>query len=424
MKTTSKKTSTSVDITVNFTKSDLEPARLKALARLASGMKIAGFRKGKAPANVVEQHVDPNDLATETLDIAIRSKLPAIFVAEKLQPLSMPQVNVAKYVPGESAEFTVSADILPEVKLGNYRKLKAKREKIEIKEADVTDVLERIAKSYAEPKVVRRKAKKGDEVVMDFVGKKDDMAFDGGSAKDFKLTLGSGEFIPGFEDGVVGHEAGDKFDLKLTFPKDYHNKDMAGAKTVFEVLVKQVNEVETPKIDDELAKKSGAFETLKELKADISKNLLAQAEKRAQDRYRDALVMELVAVSKVEAPQSLVSEQVSMLRQDLEQNVKARGATVEEFLEKTGSSEEKWAEEARVIAEDRVKASIILQELAKELETKADENEVAQKVAELKEVYKKDENALKQLEDARVVADIANRLRIDKTLGELEKLNS
>ena len=424
MKTSSKKTSTSVEITVNFTKSDLEPARLKALSRLAQGMKVAGFRKGKAPANVVEQQVDPNDLATETLDIAIRSKLPAIYTAEGFQPLSMPQVNVTKYVPGESAEFTVTSDIMPEVKLGNYKKLKAKREKVEVKEADVTDVLERIAKSYAEPKVVRRKAKKGDEVVIDFVGKKDDVAFDGGSAKDFKLTLGSGEFIPGFEDGVIGHEAGDKFDLKLTFPKEYHNKDMAGAKTVFGVLVKQVNEVEAPKIDDELAKKSGAFKTLKELKADIKKNLAAQAEKRAEEKHRDALVMELVGASSVEAPKSLVGEHIDMLRQDLERNVQSRGATVEEFLEKTGSTEEKWAEEARKIAEDRVKASIILQELSKELKIKVDENEVAQKVAELKEVYKKDANASKQLEDPRVVADIANRMRIDTTLAELEKLNS
>ncbi|MDR3297761.1 MAG: trigger factor [Candidatus Nomurabacteria bacterium] len=424
MKTSSKKLNTSVEITVNFTKSDLEPARLKALERLANGTKVAGFRKGKAPANVVEQHVDPNDLASETLDIAIRGKLPAIFQAEKIQPLSMPQVNIVKYVPGEMAEFTVTSDIMPEVKLGNYKKLKAKREKVEVKAADVTDVLERIAKSYAEPRVVKRKSKKGDEVIIDFAGKKDGVVFEGGSAKDFRLALGSGEFIPGFEDGVIGHEAGDKFELDLTFPKEYHNQDLAGAKTVFEVLVKQVNDVEVPKIDDELAKKSGAFETLKELKADIKKNLVAQAEKRAEDKYRDGLVMELVTASTVEAPQSVVADQLSALRQDLEQNVRSRGATVEEFLEKTGSSEEKWNEEARKIAEDRVKASIILQELAKELDVKVDDAEVAQKVAELKEVYKKDENAAKQLEDERVIADIANRLKIDRTLEKLAKFNA
>lgn len=424
MKTSSKKTSTSVEITVTFTKSDLEPARLKALTRLATGMKIAGFRKGKAPANVVEQQVDPNVLASETLDTAIRSKLPAIYQAEELRPLSMPQVSVTKYVPGEMAEFTVSSDILPEVQLGNYRKLKAKREKVEVADADVADVLERIAKGYAESKVAQRKAKKGDEVVIDFTGRKDGVAFDGGAAKDFKLVLGSGEFIPGFEEGVVGHGAGDKLKLKLTFPEKYHNKDLAGEETVFEVLVKQVNEVIVPKIDDELAKKSGAFATLKELKVDVRKNLVAQAEQRARDKFRDALVMELVSTSKVEAPESLVGEQLGMMRQDLERNAQTRGVTLEEFLEKASSSEEKWNEEARVVAADRVKASIILQELAKDLKIEVADEEVMAKVAELKAVYKKDANALKQLEDERVVADIANRLRIDQTLAELEKINS
>jgi trigger factor len=424
MKTTSKKLNTSVEITVIFDKSDLEPARLKALERLAAGMKVSGFRKGKAPANVVEKQVDPNELATTTLDIAIRGSLPEIFKVEKTQPLSMPKVDIVKYVPGESAEFKVTSDILPEVKLGDYKKLKTKKVKVEVTEADVKDVLERIAKGQSESKAVKRKAKLGDEVVIDFTGRKDGVAFDGGAAKDFKLGLGTGEFIPGFEDGVVGHEPGDKFEMELKFPKDYHNKDLAGAKTVFEVLVKQVNEIAVPKLDDELAKKSGAFKTFKELKEDVKKNLVAQAEMRAEDTFKDGLVMELVGASKVEAPESLVAEHLTMMRQDLERNAASRGVSLEQYLERAGLTEEKWAEGAKKTAEERVKASIILQELAKKLKIEVSDEEVAAKAAELKIAYKKDENILRQLDTPQVLADIANRLKIEKTLNELVKANS
>lgn len=424
MKTTSQKHATSVEIAVILDKTELETARLKALNQLASKTKIAGFRKGKAPANVVEKHVDPNELANQTLDIAVRSALPKIFAKTDVEPISMPNVSITKYVPGETVEFSVKADILPEVKLGNYRKLAVKKPVIDTKITDVNDVLERIAKSFAEKQVVKRAAKLSDEVVIDFVGKKDDVAFDGGSAKDFKLELGSGQFIPGFEQGIVGHESGDKFDLKLTFPKDYHNKDLAGTKVVFEVLVKQVNEQVVPKIDDDLAKKSGAFQTLKELKDDIKKNLQAQNQRKAEDNYKDDLVMALVKASKVEAPESLVAEQQQFIRQDLERNLQSRGATLDQYLADIKKTDEEWQQEAKQAAEQRVKASIVLQTLAKELDIKVSDKDVAQKVTELKTVYEKQPDALKQLDDERVQADIKNRLRVEQTLDALVKANA
>ena len=232
MKTSIKNNPSSVVINATFDAEDIEPARIKALGRLAKNVKVPGFRNGRAPANVVEQHVDPNALATETLNALIQSSVPKIFTEAKVQPISTPNVNVTKYVPGEMAEFEITADIMPEVKLGDYKKLKAKQEDNSIKGKDVEDVLNRIAESSAETKAVKRAAKKGDEVIIDFVGKKDGKAFEGGSAKNHKLVLGSGQFIPGFEDGIIGHEVGDKFNLDITFPKDYGVADLAGAKTV------------------------------------------------------------------------------------------------------------------------------------------------------------------------------------------------
>ncbi len=423
MKFTTNKKKTSVEFEVEFSSSDFEPARIKALSRLARDVKIPGFRNGKAPANVVEQHVDPNQLAMQTLDILVRETIPKVYSEAKLQPISAPNVDIKKFVPGEMAEITISSDIMPDVKLPDYGKLKAKYNEPKVDTKDVDDVLNRIAESYAESKAVKRAAKLGDEVIIDFVGKKDDVAFDGGSAKDFKLKLGSGQFIPGFEDGVVGHEVGDKFDLKLKFPKEYHSAELAGADAVFEVLLKQVNELSTPKIDDELAKKTGAFATIKELKDDIKKNLEAQGKQRADEAYKDALLDALVSGSKTEAPKALVEEQANIIREDMLRNFKARGTNLEDYLKHAKLTEAEWKKQINEAAERRVIGHIVIAKLGEELDIKVTDKEVEQQVAELQAVYKKDSNALRELQTPEAVASVRNRMRINKTMDKLAELN-
>ena len=423
MKSTKNVLSTSIEFTVELDSNDLEPARLKALERLARDIKIPGFRNGKAPANVVEQHVNPNDLANTTLDLAVRRVIPKLFSDAKVSPVSIPHVDIKKYVPGEMAELTISADIMPEVKLGKYDNLKAPREERVVDEQDIEDVLTRIAESFAEPSVVKRAAKLGDEVIIDFVGKKDGKAFEGGTAKDHHLRLGSGQFIPGFEDGIVGHEVGDKFDLNITFPEKYGVADLAGQPVVFEILVKQVSEVKTPKIDDELAKKSGAFATLKELREDIKKNLKIQADRDAVEKYKDDLLVELVESSKTEAPKTLVDEQVEHIKEDMERNLKTRGMSIEDYLKMNEQTEAEWLAEIRQAAERRVISSIIVQKLADELKVEVSEEEVEKQAAEMRAVYRNDENAVKQLNDPRVISSIHNRMRVNRTMDMLVELN-
>ena len=423
MKSTKNVLSTSIEFTVELDSNDLEPARLKALERLARDIKIPGFRNGKAPANVVEQHVNPNDLANTTLDLAVRRVIPKLFSDAKVSPVSIPHVDIKKYVPGEMAELTISADIMPEVKLGKYDNLKAPREERVVDEQDIEDVLTRIAESFAEPSVVKRAAKLGDEVIIDFVGKKDGKAFEGGTAKDYHLRLGSGQFIPGFEDGIVGHEVGDKFDLNITFPEKYGVADLAGQPVVFEILVKQVSEVKTPKIDDELAKKSGAFATLKELREDIKKNLKIQADRDAVEKYKDDLLVELVESSKTEAPKTLVDEQVEHIKEDMERNLKTRGMSIEDYLKMNEQTEAEWLAEIRQAAERRVISSIIVQKLADELKVEVSEEEVEKQAAEMRAVYRNDENAVKQLNDPRVISSIHNRMRVNRTMDMLVELN-
>ena len=426
MKTKFKKISDSrVELTVTLEKEDLKAAEEKALLKLAKDIKVEGFRKGKVPVDVARKFIPENDLNTETVDIAIRASVIPAFREHEKMPLVAPNVNVTKYVPGEMAEYTAVADIVPEVKLADYKKLKAKREEVKISEAQIKEVLDNIATSFSEKKPVKRAAKLDDEVIIDFVGKKGGEAFAGGSAKDHKLVLGSKTFIPGFEEGIVGHEPGDKFNLELTFPKDYGVKDLAGAKVVFETLLKQINEVTKPEINDDLAKKIGGFNSLKELKEDIKKNLSTQEEHRAIEKFKDDLVNELVKTSKIPAPEILVEDQMKVIRDDMTRNANSRGlATLEEFVEKSGETMEAWEKEARKIAETRVKASLALQDLAVKEKVTVPDEDVEAKIAELRDVYKNSPEAVKSLKDPNVKMDIRNRMIIEKTLDLLVKANS
>lgn len=424
MKTTCKNLSdTKVELKVTLDQEDLKKARAIAVEMLAKEVKVAGFRKGKVPAKVAEQYLNPNDIAGQTIDVAVRTTVPEAFNQAKKVAIQIPKVEVTKYVPDESAEYTATADILPEVKVGPYKNLKVKKEKAEVKEKDIKDILDNIAKSYAEKKAVKRAAKSGDEVIIDFTGKKDGKAFPGGTAKDYPLSLGSKTFIPGFEDGIIGHEPGDKFDLELTFPKDYHAKDLAGKKVVFTVLVKQLNEITIPKFDDAFAKKCGPFKNMDELKADIKKNLEAQNNHKIEEKYKDDLVNALVKGSKVSAPEVMIGDQLRMIKNDISRNAAASGLTFDDYLKQTEQTEEEWEKEAKKVAEARVKASLVLQVLARDQKIEASDKEVEAKIAELRDVYQKSPEALKNLKDERIKQDIKNRLTIEKVLDFLLEAN-
>lgn len=425
MKVKSKKISDSkIELTVTLDAKDLKQAKEKALEKLAKEVKVEGFRKGKVPTEIAKKFIPDNDLNAETIDWAVRTTVITAFQEVEKSPLVLPTVNVTKYVPDETAEYTATADIIPEVKLGDYKHLGVKKPTAKVTEKDINEILENIRTSFAEKKVAKKKAELGDEVVIDFVGKKDGKPFKGGSANDYNLTLGSNSFIPGFEDGLVGYGSGDKVELKLTFPKDYGVADLAGAKTVFEVLVKQVNEVKKPELNDELAAKCGPFKTVDELKADIRKNLEMQNEQRLNEKFKDDLVNALVKVSKIPAPEVLIDDQVRVIRDDMTRNASSQGMSFEDFLKANHETMENWEKEARKIAETRVKASLALQNVAIAEKIKVSDDLVAAKIAELKEVYKKSPEALKQLKDPNVKNDIRNRMVIEATLDYLVKVNS
>lgn len=426
MKTTVKNLSeTKVELTVTLDAEALANAEKVALVKLSKTVKVPGFRKGKVPSSVAAKHVDPQALQEQLLDDAISKAVAEAFLAEKIQALERPSVDIKKYVPGDLLEFTAEVEVLPEVKLGDYKKLGVKAEKVSVKEDDINDVLERMRVGFAEKKEVERAAKDGDETVIDFVGKKGDVPFDGGTGTDYTLKLGSGQFIPGFEEGIVGHKTGETFDLELSFPDDYHAKDLAGEKVTFTTTLKKITESILPKVDDELAKKAGDFETLDELKADIKSEIQTQKEREAMDKLKDTLISALIEKSTVPAPEVLVADQMRSIEQDFSQNLAYRGLDLHTYLEANGfTDEDDWREkEVKPTAVKRTQAGIVLNELSKAEKITATDAEIDEHVEVHKKQYLNNPEVLKQFETEEVRRDIANHYITEKTIGRLVELN-
>ena len=417
---------TRVRATIKVEATELKAAEQVALKKLSKTVKVNGFRKGHVPLEVVKKNIDPNALAQETLENALSRAVAESFIENKLQALERPEVEVKKFVPGESLEFTAEADVLPKVKLGDYKKLKATEKKISVAKKDVDEVVGRIRKSMAEKKEVQRAAKLGDEAVIDFVGKKDGEAFPGGTGNDYPLELGSGSFIPGFEEAIVGLKAGDKKDIELTFPKDYHAPDLKGKKVVFETTVKKINEKVLPELNDEFAAKTGPFTSMSELTADIKRELEAQKKREASDELKDSLVKQLVAKSNVAVPAVLREDQVRSIEQDLMQNLMYQGLSIEQYWEQKGYKDrDAWVKaEANEAADNRIKAGLVLSELSKVLKIEATADELADHLNTYRKQYANNPEMAKRFEEPEVQREVANRLITEKTVDELVKLNT
>ena len=427
MKTTVKKLSdTNVCLTITLGADELNAAEQVALTKMARDLKVPGFRKGKVPVSVAAKHVNPMALQEQVLDNALSKAVAEAFMNEKLQALERPSVEVKKFVPNQEVEFTAEATVVPPVKLGDYKKLKAKPRAVKVEAKDVDEIIERMQQNFVDKTEVKRAAQGGDEAIIDFVGKKDGVAFDGGSAKDFALKLGGGQFIPGFEEGVVGHKAGETFDLDLEFPKDYHAENLAGAKVVFSVTLHKVNELKLPELNDEFAAKCGPFTDVKELKADIKREITAQKEREAKEKLKDELVAELADSSKVALPELLIDDQLRSIEQDLMQNLSYRGLTMDSYLKAQGFKDKAdWQKkEARPAAEKRVKAGLVLAELSKELGVEVSREELDRQISTFKQQYGKDAKLAARFDDPNVHRDIANRMITDKTIDKLVELNS
>lgn len=416
---------TKVAVNVTLGVSELKDAELAALNELGKDIKVPGFRKGKVPVSVVSKNVNPNVLAQKTLESALSKAVADAFISEKLQALDRPEVEVKKFVPGSELEFTAESEVMPKIKIGDYKNLKSTAKKVSVTKKDISEITDRLKKGFASKKTVQRPAKLTDEVNIDFEGKKDGVAFDGGKGEKYDLVLGSNSFIPGFEDGIIGKKTGETFDLKLTFPEDYHADNLKGAEVVFTTTINEIKEVVEPELNDELAAKAGPFKTVEELEDDIKREITKQKETEATEKLKDDLVAELVEKSTVPVPDVLLKDQMKLIEQDTNRNLMYRGMSIDDYIKSLKYKDKNdWLEnEVRPIAEKRVKAGLLLAELSKVEKIEATENELLEKINQLGKQYPS-EDMRKHLKTPEVQRDVANRILTEKTVDRLVSLNS
>jgi trigger factor len=413
---------TKVKITVTADAADISPYKDKVLVRLGKEVKLAGFRPGKAPLHMVEKSVDQTVLQREFLDEAMTALYTQAVNAEKIRPVSKPEVSVKKFVPFTTLDFEVETEMVGNIKLADYKKIKLAKPKPEVTAKDVNDVLDTLKLRVADKQEVNRAVKKGDEATIDFKGvDMKDEPINGADGKDYPLTIGSNTFIPGFEDNVIGMKPGESKTFELTFPKDYGVKALANKKVKFTVDVKKVQEVVEPKLDDSFAPKVGPFKTLKDLKDDIKKQLADEKQNETDKNYMNELVGKITDKSSVSLPDSMIEHQIEHNLEDLKRNIVYRGQTLQEFFEQEGTTEEKYREEVlRPQAEKQVKGSLILSEIADTERVTITPEELEIRLQVLKGQYQ-DAQMQAELDKPEARQDIASRMLTEKVLSKLEE---
>lgn len=414
---------TKVQLNIVADEPELTKLKQHTLSHFQAKTKVAGFRTGKAPLNIIEKNVDQTALQSEFLDEAVNHLYQTAVNNEKVKAFGRPNVSLKKFVPFTSLEFDAEVEVLGDVKLADYKKVKKSATKANVTAEDVKEVIESLKQRSATKEAVKRAAKATDEVVIDFKGvdtKKQPIK--GADGTDYPLILGSNAFIPGFEDSVIGMKAGEEKTFTLTFPKDYGVKALADKKVAFTVTVKTVNELTEPKVTDEFAAKVGPFKTVAELKADIKKQLGVEKQAQADRQLENELIMEIVDKSSLSLPETLVEEQLERLKTEIRQNLTYRGQTWQEMLDAEGVTEEEYEKkELRPEAERRVKTGLVLAEISVEEKLDVSPEELEIRMQLLKGQYT-DPSMQTELAKPEARQEIASRLLTEKTVQKLVEL--
>ncbi|CAN5387269.1 trigger factor [soil metagenome] len=413
-----------VELTITANEADLSPVKQRTLKKLAPQVKLAGFREGKVPLNLIEKNLDQAAFQSEFLDAAVNALYNAALDQESLRPVANPEMSLSKFVPFTTLEFTLTVPVIGEIKVGDYKKIKINRPTVKVEAKEVTEVLQSLQKRMAERKKVERVAKDGDETLIDFKGTdKNGEAVNGAEGKDYPLSLGSNTFIPGFETNVVGMKPGEAKVFTITFPKDYGVAALQSKKVTFEVTLKSVSELIEPKADDAFAASAGPFKTLVELKEDIKKQLLKERESEIERNYEETLLKAIADKTKISVPKQLTDEQIERIETEEKQNLVYRGQTWEEHLAAEGVTVEEHKEQKRPAAEDRVRIGIVLSEIAEAEKIVVSPEEFEVRLQLMKGQYQ-DATAQAELNKPEVQRDVLARMMTEKTIEKLKSYSS
>ncbi|MBE6073112.1 MAG: trigger factor [Selenomonas ruminantium] len=378
-----------VTLTIEVEAAEVSKAVERAAKRLANRVNISGFRKGKAPRKIVERHVGMDALMQEAFDLVAPKAFDEALTEQKIEPVTRPNIDIVTLEDGKDLVFKATVTPRPEVKLGEYKGLKVEKAAVEIKDEDVEKQLknfqDRQGKMVDAPEGAA--VADGDFTTLDFEGFVDGEAFEGGKGTDYPLQIGSGSFIPGFEEQLIGAKIGEEKEVNVKFPEEYHAKELAGKDATFKCTVRSIKQKELPAIDDELAKKVSTFETLDELKADIRKNLQENAERKAENDQKSAAIEQATNNTTVDIPAVMIDNRVTSMIQEMAMRLEQQGMKLEQYLQYAGTDIAKIREDYRETAEKNVKTDLMLEEVAKAEDIKVEAKDLDAEVAAMAAAY-------------------------------------
>jgi len=398
--TTKKLPKSQVELTIELSQEEeeLKPYIQQAVAEISKESVIAGFRPGKAPYEIVEKQVGAMKIYQQAAEKAIQKTYPQAIIDNKLLTVGPPKIAVEKIAPNNPLVYKATAALLPNVKLGDYKKIKEGRKEVGVEAKEVDGTLNNLQKMFGKEKRVSRPVQKGDKVEMDMNTYVDKVPIDGGKSENHPVTVGEGHFIPGFEDNLVGLVEGQTKEFQLKFPKEYHRKELAGKPVDFKVKMKSVFEIEKPDLDDNFAKTAGKFEKLDDLRRQIEKNIHQEKTAKEQQRWELAVIEQIINKSSFdEIPDILVESELHKMLHELEHEVTGQGMKFEDYLSSIKKSKEDLQKEFQPRAVKRVKTAFVLHKIAKEENITVSDEEINTEVERNKQQYQNNPEAQKQI---------------------------
>lgn len=417
-----------MEVTVTFEWKEWEKFLDEAATEYSKEIKIQGFRAGKAPRDMVEKKIGKGALLELASNKAVQATYPKIVSEKKLDVIGQPKAEILKLAEGNELVYKITTDIVPEAKMESYKSSVEKinkeyaKKSTEVTSEEIEKEIGEIAKSRVQHLKVERAAQNDDNVLLDFVVKLQGVPIENGTSKNHPMILGRGVFIPGFEEQVIGMNAGETKDFELNFPEEYHAKHLAGQAAQFTVTLNEVQERKTPEVTDEFAKSLGRFENLEDMRKSVKEGMEEEKKHELKEKRRAEIIEALIGATVVELPESLIHEELHKMINEFEMQLQGMNMTFDQYLQQLGKTIDELEKEWEPQAIKRIKAALALEEIAKEKEIEATQEEVEAEMNKTLAQYKKIPDVEKNIDLQRLYNYVKGMLQNEKVLEMLENI--
>lgn len=404
-------------LTIEVAPEELEKAIEKAYQKNKKRISVPGFRKGKVPRQMIEKMYGKEIFYEDAVNALVPDAYAKALDECEEEIVSSPQIDVVQIEAGQPFIFTAEVALKPEVRLGKYKGVKVSKTDVNVTDEEVDAEIEKERERNARNVAVEDRAvKDGDMTVLDFEGFVDGVAFKGGKGENYPLTIGSGAFIPGFEDQLIGAEIGKEVEVQVTFPQNYHSEELKGKPAVFKCTVKEIKEKELPELDDEFAGDVSEFDTLAEYKDDVRKKITARKEEEAKGVKTDAVVDAIINDSDMEIPEAMIETQQRQMVEDFEQRIRMQGLQLEQYYQMTGNNYEKLLEQVKPQALKGIQSRLVLEAVAEKENIKATEEDFEKEIDKMAEMYRMENDKVKSMLDESGQKSVMNDIAIQKAI--------